>query len=92
MVKNCDFMLEILHKHKPFERIRDPDNCGVRVFLREVFLPGHVVITMVLTQADSTCLGSQCTYAKAQCLSTRSSMPGHYLNSSLLLKWVVSGH
>ena len=31
MVENCDTMLEILHKHKPFERIRDPENCDVRV-------------------------------------------------------------
>ena len=31
MVENCDTMLEILHKHKPFERIRDPENCDFRV-------------------------------------------------------------
>ena len=31
LVENCDTMLEILHKHKPFERIRDPENCDVRV-------------------------------------------------------------
>ena len=24
LVENCDTMLEILHKHKPFQRIRDP--------------------------------------------------------------------
>ena len=32
LVENCDTMLEILHKHKPFERIRDLDNCDVRVY------------------------------------------------------------
>ena len=32
MVENCDTMLEILHKHKAFERIRDHENCDVRVF------------------------------------------------------------
>ena len=32
LVENCDTMLEILHKHEPFERIRGPDNCDVRVF------------------------------------------------------------
>ena len=32
MVENCDTMLEILHKHKPFEQIRDPENCDVRGF------------------------------------------------------------
>ena len=32
MVKNCDTMLEILHKHKPFQQIRDPENCDVRDF------------------------------------------------------------
>ena len=32
LVENCDTMLEILHKHKPFQRIRDPENCDVRVF------------------------------------------------------------
>ena len=32
LVGNCDIKLEILHKHKPFERIRDPENCDVRVF------------------------------------------------------------
>ena len=31
LVGNCDIKLEILHKHNPFERIRDPDNCDVRV-------------------------------------------------------------
>ena len=31
-------MLEILHKHNPFERIRSPDNCDVRlIFLVEFF-------------------------------------------------------
>ena len=38
MVENCDTMLEILHKHRPFERIRDPENCDVRVnFFRRFF-------------------------------------------------------
>ena len=31
VVENCDFMLEILRKHNPFERITGPDNCDVRV-------------------------------------------------------------
>ena len=38
MVENCDIMLEILHKHNPFEKIRDPDNCDVRaIFLWRFF-------------------------------------------------------
>ena len=37
-VENCDINLEILHKHNPFERIRDPDNCDVRVIFLWSFL------------------------------------------------------
>ena len=48
MVENCDTMLEILHKHKPFERIRDPENCDVRVFFCEGFSPGYVIITTII--------------------------------------------
>ena len=33
LVENCDIKFEILHKHNPFERITDPDNCDVRVYL-----------------------------------------------------------
>ena len=47
LVKNCDTMLETLHKHKPFERIKDPENCDVRVFFCEVFSSGHVIITTI---------------------------------------------
>ena len=31
LVENCDIKLAILHKLNPFEPIRDPDNCDVRV-------------------------------------------------------------
>ena len=38
LVENCDVMLEILHKLNPFEQIRDPDNCDVRlIFLVKFF-------------------------------------------------------
>ena len=33
LVENCEIKHEILHKHNPFERIRDPDNCDVRVIV-----------------------------------------------------------
>ena len=48
LLENCDIMLEILHKHNPFERITDPDNCDVRVFFCEVFSLGHVIITTII--------------------------------------------
>ena len=38
LVENCDIKLEILHKHNPFDRIRDPDNCDVRVIFLWRFL------------------------------------------------------
>ena len=31
LAENCDIKLEILHKHNPFEPIRDPNNCDVGV-------------------------------------------------------------
>ena len=31
MVENCDIMSEILHTQCPFEPIRDPNNCDVRL-------------------------------------------------------------
>ena len=43
-----DIKLEILHKHKPFEQIRDPESCDVRVFFYEGFSPGHVIITTII--------------------------------------------
>ena len=58
MVENCDTMLEILHKHKPFERITDPENCDVRVCFCEGFSPGHVIITtiiMIIPHNDVMC-------------------------------------
>ena len=33
LVENCDIMLEIWNKLDPFEPIRDPDNCDVRLIL-----------------------------------------------------------
>ena len=32
LAENCNIKLKILHKHNPFEPIRDPDNFDVRVF------------------------------------------------------------
>ena len=37
LAENCDIRLKILHKHYPFEPIRDPDNCDVRVFFLWTF-------------------------------------------------------
>ena len=41
-------MLKILHKHNPFERIRDPDNCD----FCEGFSLDHVIITMIIRFAS----------------------------------------
>ena len=48
MVENCDITLKILHEHNPFERIRDPDNCDVRLIFCEVFSLVHVIITTII--------------------------------------------
>ena len=32
LVENCDIKLENLHKHNPFVRITDLDNCDIRAF------------------------------------------------------------
>ena len=48
-VANCDIMFKSLHKINPFEPIRDPGNCDVRViFFCEGFSLGHVIITTII--------------------------------------------
>ena len=45
---NCDIKLEILHKHDPFEPIRDPGNCDVRVSFCEGFSLVHIIIITII--------------------------------------------
>ena len=52
LVENCDIKLEILHKHNPFEPIRDPDNCDVRLILSEGFSLVHIIITTIIKESS----------------------------------------
>ena len=75
MAENCDTMLEVLHKHKLFERIRDPENCDVRVFFGEGFSPGHVNITTIIIEQTDFVSNTPCCMEENDCDSDAKNFP-----------------